>query len=167
VRTLVLGIGNSILGDDGIGAHVAQKVAEKIRDESVDVKEVSFDGLNLLEHIVGYGKLIVIDAILTKSEDVGRIYRLRPENITKPSSLTTSPHHFNLAATLDFGRKLFPNEMPEEVIIFAVGTQDVKQVSEEMTREVKEAAPKVVALVLAELGLAPSLALFVLQNTPG
>jgi len=156
VKTLVLGIGNSLLGDDGAGVHVAQDLAKKIRDKNVDVKDVSFDGLNLLELIVGYDRLIVIDAIMTEGGEVGEIYRLKPEKMHELAHLAASPHHFNLAGTLELGEKLFPEEMPKEVTVFAVGTQEVAQVTEEVTCKVKEAIPKVVALVLEEIDSASS-----------
>jgi len=66
VRTLVLGIGNPFLGDDGIGFDIAQELARVIKDENVDVKDASLPGLNLLELIVGYDKAIIIDAIMTE-----------------------------------------------------------------------------------------------------
>jgi len=150
VKTLVLGIGNPILGDNGIGVHVAQVLAKKIKDKDVDVKNVSFDGLNLLELIVGYDKLIVIDAIMADNK-VGEIYNLTPENISDMAGFTTSPHHSNLASTIEMGKKLFPERVPKEVMIFAVGTQEVTQITEEMTGKVSEAIPKVVSLVLEEV----------------
>jgi len=151
MRTLVLGIGNSILGDDGVGVHVAQELSRKIKDENVDVRDTSVDGLNLLEFIMGYDKLVVIDAIITEDGEVGEIYRLKPEEVCQPSHSAISPHHFNLATTLEIGKKLFPEEMPKEVTVFAVGTQEVARVTEEMTGKVKEAIPRVISLVLEEL----------------
>jgi len=153
MKTLVLGIGNSILGDDGVGVHAAQELAKKIKDENIDVRDVSIDGLNLLELILGYDKLIVIDAVLTEREKVGEVYRFRPENVYDPSHSAISPHHFNLATTIEIGKKLFPEEMPGEVIAFAVGTEEATMVTEEMTDRVKDAIPIVVNLVLEELNL--------------
>ena len=154
MKTLVLGIGNSILGDDGVGMRAAQELAGKIKDETIDVMDVSIDGLNLLELILGYDKLVVIDAVLTEREKVGEVYRFRPENVYDPSRSAISPHHFNLATTIEIGKRLFPEEMPEEVIAFAVGTEEATMVTEEMTDRVKEAIPIVVNLVLEELNLA-------------
>jgi len=151
MKTLVLGIGNSILGDDGVGMRAAQELAGKIKDETIDVRDVSIDGLNLLELILGYDKLVVIDAVLTEREKVGEVYRFRPENVYDPSRSAISPHHFNLATTIEIGKRLFPEEMPEEVIAFAVGTEEATTVTEEMTDKVKEAIPVVVNLVLEEL----------------
>lgn len=151
MRTLVLGIGNSILGDDGIGVHIAQELAKKIKDENIDVRDVSVDGLNLLELIMGYDRLIVIDAIMTEDEKVGEIYRLKPENTGELVCSVTSPHHLNLATTIEIGKKLFGEQIPEEVIVFAIGAQEVTRVTEKMTERVKEAIPKVVSLILEEV----------------
>ena len=153
MKTLVLGIGNSILGDDGVGVRVAQELAGKIKNDNIDVRDVGIDGLNLLDLILGYDKLIVIDAVLTEREKVGEVYRFKPENVYDPSRSAISPHHFNLATTIEIGKKLFPGRMPEEVIAFAVGTEEATMVTEEMTGRVKNALPIVVNLVLEELNL--------------
>jgi len=150
MKTLILGIGNSILGDDGVGVHVAQELAERITDESIDVKDTSVGGLNLLELIVGYDRLIVIDAIMTEDGEVGEVYRLRPESAGEPARSAISSHHCNLATTIEIGKKLFPGEMPEEIIVFAVGTQEVAKVTEELTGKVEGAIPRVVSLILEE-----------------
>ncbi|UCD54051.1 MAG: hydrogenase maturation protease [Dehalococcoidia bacterium] len=151
MKTLILGIGNPILGDDGVGFHIAQELAEKIKDENIEVKDTTVNGLNLLELIAGYDKLIVIDAIMTEDGKAGEIYKLKPESIGEPACSTISAHHLNLANTIELGKRLFPQEMPEEVTVFAVGTQKVAQVTEEMTEAVKEAIPKIVSLVLEEI----------------
>ena len=153
MKTLVLGIGNSILGDDGVGVRAAQELAGRIKDENIDVRDVSIDGLNLLELILGYDKLVVIDAVLTEREKVGEVYRFKPENVYDPSRSAISPHHFNLATTIEIGKRLFPEKMPGEVIAFAVGTEEATMVTEEMTDSVKNAIPIVVNLILKELNL--------------
>jgi len=153
VRTLVLGIGNTILGDDGIGVHVVQGLAKEINDENIDVMDTSIDGLNLLEIIAGYDKLIVVDAIMTEEAKAGEIYRLKPRSNSETAWSTISLHYLNLATTIEIGKRLFPQEIPGEVIIFAVGAQEVTEVTEEMTARVKEAIPRVINLVLEELSL--------------
>jgi hydrogenase maturation protease len=151
MKTLILGIGNSILGDDGIGVRAAQELAAKISDRNVTVCDVCVDGLNLLEIITGYDRMIVIDSIVTENGEVGEIYRLRPEQIYPPSGFSVSPHHFNLATTLEIGRRLFPGEIPEEVTVFAVDTEEATEVTEEMTEKVRLALPEVIRLVLEEV----------------
>ena len=151
MKTLIMGIGNSLLGDDGIGVHIARRLSRLIKDENVDVVDTNMGGLNLLDFILEYDKLIIIDAIMTSQNQVGEIYRLEQEKIGEPVYAATSPHHFNLPATIEIGRRLFPNEMPKEVVVYAVGAQDVAQISEEITDKVKKAIPAVISLVLEEI----------------
>jgi len=151
MKTLIMGIGNSLLGDDGIGVHIARRLSRLVKDESVDIVDTNMGGLNLLDFILGYDKLVIIDAIITDQDQVGEINRLGQEKIGEPVYTATSPHHFNLPATIEIGRRLFPDEMPKEVVIYAVGTQDVAQITEEITDEVKKAIPDVLSLVLAEI----------------
>lgn len=152
MKTLILGIGNSILGDDGVGPHVAREVERRIADADVEVRDINVDGLNLFDFILDRDRLVVIDAILTADGRAGDIYRLRPEDVCDPSHTSMSPHHLNLATTLDIGSRLFPGRMPREVTVFAVSTQDITTVSERMSREVERAIPQVVRLVLDEVG---------------
>ena len=60
MRNLVLGMGNLILGDDGVGLHIVQELAKRIEGEDIDVKDASIGGLSLLETLIGYGKAIII-----------------------------------------------------------------------------------------------------------
>lgn len=150
VKTLVLGIGNPILGDDGVGFHIVQELAKEIKSENIDIRDTSAGGLNLLDIIVGYERLILIDAVLVDEEEVGKIFRLRLEDVVESSRLPISPHHYNISTTIELGRRLFPGEIPREITVFAVGIRRVAQVTEEMSARVKEAIPNVIRLILEE-----------------
>ena len=152
VKTLVLGIGNPILGDDGVGFHVAQELAKLIEDDAIAVEDTSTSGLNLLDFIRGYDRVIIIDAIKTDECEPGEIYRLRPEDFSKSVHLATSLHDTNLPTVIEMGNKLLPEEMPHEIAIFAIEVEEIDKFTEEMTVKVKEAVPKVLNLVLGELG---------------
>ncbi|MBE0517346.1 MAG: hydrogenase maturation protease [Methanophagales archaeon] len=152
MKLLVLGIGNPILGDDGVGFHVAQELATRIKDDAIDIEDASTSGLNVLDIIMGYEKVVIIDAIKTEGGEPGEIYRLRPEDFFKSVHLATSMHDLNLPTVLEVGNKLMPEEMPREIVIFAIEVEEIEKFTEEMTAKVKEAVPKVVNLVLGEIG---------------
>jgi len=151
MKTLVLGIGNPLLGDDGVGFHIAQELARQIKDENIDVEDTSVDGLNLLELIIGYDKVIIIDAIMTKGGKVGEIYKLRSEDLANTVHFTTSPHNANLAIAIEIGNKILAEQMPEEIVVFAVSIKQVPRFTEKMTEKVRAAIPKAVNLILQEL----------------
>jgi hydrogenase maturation protease len=150
MKTLVLGIGNDILGDDGVGIHVARAVARKISTKEARVEETGAAGLSLLELIKGHERLIIADAILTDNTQVGKIHRLTLKDLAKTNNSIT-PHDAALATTLEIGNSLFPGEMPREVVVYGVQTSNVEQFSGKMSPAVKAAVPEVVRLILAEI----------------
>jgi len=150
VKTLVLGIGNDILGDDGVGIHIAREAARRINAADVTVEETGAAGLSLLERIRGYDRLIIADAILTENTEVGKIHRLTLKDLAKTNGSIT-PHDAALRTTLEIGNSLFPGEMPQDVIVFAVQTHNVEIISSDMTPAVRAAVPKVVKMIMAEI----------------
>jgi hydrogenase maturation protease len=149
MKTLVLGLGNPILSDDGVGIRVAHEVASQVRDPQVTVTETSGAGLSLLDSIAGYDRVIMVDAIQTKEGRPGQIYRLGLEDF----SLTryfSSPHQLSLATALELG-KMLGLAMPQEVAIFAVEARDVTTFSEQCTSEIERVIPEVVKMVINEL----------------
>ena len=149
MKILVLGIGNSILSDDGVGIKVAREVGEKLDDPQITVSETSAAGLSLLDSIVGYDQVIIIDAIQTKKGKAGQLYRMKPEDFSFAKHFS-SPHQINLVTALELG-KMLDLAMPQKITIFAVEAKDIASFSEKCTPEVEQAIPEVVKMVLAEL----------------
>jgi len=128
---------------------VAKEVGEKLDDPQIAVSETSAAGLSLLDSIVGYDKVIIIDAIQTKKGKAGQIYRMKPEDFSFAKHLS-SPHQINLVTALELG-KMLNLAMPREITIIAVEAEDITSFSEKCTPEVEQAIPEVVKMVLAEL----------------
>jgi hydrogenase maturation protease len=149
MKTLVLGWGNPILSDDGVGIKVAQEVKEKLSYPQITVAETSTAGLSLLDSIVGYDKVIIIDAVQTKEGNAGQIYRMGLQDFSSTKHFS-SPHQINLATALELG-KMLNLAMPQKITIFAVEAKDITNFSEKCTPEVEQAIPEVVKMVLEEL----------------
>ncbi len=150
MKTLVLGLGNPILSDDGVGIKVAHEVGKNLSDPQITVSETSAAGLSILDSIVGYDRVIIIDAIQTKEGQAGRIYRMGTEDFSCTKRYS-SPHQMNLATALELG-KMLSLAMPEDVTVFAIEAKDIASFSEECTPEVEKAIPEVVKMVLEDLG---------------
>ncbi len=149
MKTLVLGIGNPILSDDGVGIHIARLLMER-KLPGVTVDELAASGLELLDAIQGYDRLVIIDAIETRSGRPGQLHILAEKDFEK-SIHGSSPHGINIATALALGRRLVPEKMPKEVVFFAVEAKDLVNVSEKLTPEVEKAIPGIVDRVLKEL----------------
>ena len=150
MKTLILGIGNTALTDDGVGCNVAQRLEKRLRGRSdITVKETALSGLSLLDELTGYERLIIVDAIQTKGGKPGAIYKLSPSDFK--TGRMAIIHDLGLVSTLELGRNL-EMEMPREVIIFAIEAKDMATFSEKLSPEVEKAIPKAVDMVLAEAG---------------
>ena len=91
MKTLVLGLGNPILSDDGIGCHVAKFLKDRLKEPGVDVMEASLAGLDFLDLLTAYDRAIIIDAIQTGEGTAGQIYRMEPEALADTRHTGTSP----------------------------------------------------------------------------
>lgn len=150
MKTLILGIGNTAITDDGVGCKVAQRLQRRLRGRSdITVKETAISGLSLLDEITGYERLIIIDAIQTRGGKPGDIYKLSPSDFK--TGRMAIIHDLGLVSTLELGRKL-EMDMPREVVIFAIEAKEMATFSEKLSPEVEKAVPQAVEVVLKEVG---------------
>ena len=112
-RTVVLGVGNLLLSDDGVGIHAIRRL-EQIDDlpEGVETVDGGTAGLNLLTYLEGADRLIIIDAIQTKGPP-GTIVRLDGDQVPAYMALKLSPHEITLPDFLAAAklRDLYPGEV--------------------------------------------------------
>ena len=149
MKTLVLGLGNSILTDDAVAFAIVEEVERRIDRKDVTVSRASVGGLGLLELVVGYDRVIILDAIQTGLADPGHLHRLTPDEF-RGSLRAASSHDVSLATALELGRQL-RKDIPREIVIIAVEAVDVETFGEELTPPVAAAVPQAVELVLQEL----------------
>ena len=148
-KTLILGMGNSLLSDDGVGICVVAELKNRLSEPEITVMETGVAGLSLLDLLVGYDRAIIIDAIQTVDGKAGQIYRLDPKAFDTALH-TASSHGIDFTTALEFGKKLgLP--IPQEIVILAIEASDVSTFNEECTPEVKQAVPACVEMVLREL----------------
>jgi len=74
MKTLILGLGNSVRADDGVGLYVARSLQEKINSPDIIISESPGAGLDILELLTGYDRVILIDAIQTVGGQAGQVY---------------------------------------------------------------------------------------------
>ncbi len=149
-KTVIIGLGNPILSDDGVGIFVARELERLLmEDPSIDVVEASLAGFNLLDLFLGYDEAILIDSIQTRGGRVGDIYEFTPENLRHTIRLA-SIHDLNLATLLEFG-KMMKMPIPKKITIFAIEIEDNTTFKEGCCDEVSAAIPKVVKKVLRQL----------------
>ncbi len=150
--TLVLGMGNPILSDDGVGLLVAERLGRAPLPDDVEVRQSEVGGLRLLELVRGFTRVIIIDALKSPEESgrrPGEVVRYEAKDF-KGGHRYGSAHSIGLDTALELGHKL-GYDMPEEVIVFAIEALDVETFGEELSGPVAAAAERVIALVREEV----------------
>ncbi|HOE52650.1 MAG TPA: hydrogenase maturation protease [Methanomassiliicoccales archaeon] len=147
---LLLGIGSPIVCDDGLGFRVVEEVrAMGLPDLDVDQQSVS--GLDLIEIMMDYKRVVVVDAIVTGRYPAGTVMVLEPEDF-KSALHGTNPHEVNIHMAIELGRRLSPERMPRDIRFVAMEVKDVWTVSDALTEDVERAVPLAVRTVLELLG---------------
>ena len=163
---LVLGIGNILLKDEGVGVHVVQAMADQAAKGTlklsgdVELFDGGTFGIDLLDTIAGRRKVIVIDAVHVTAEEAadpskvgpGAVLRFTAADLQQREAADLSLHQVGLFETLAMARQL--GCAVGDVVIFGIVPKTLEP-GLELSPEVAATAPKVIELVLAEIGVKP------------
>lgn len=134
-RTLVLGLGNDILSDDGVGLQAARRVGEFIGDLA-DVAEASIATIDLLSIMSGYDRVVIVDAFLSRDLPAGTPVRATPEDLPKGFGYR-SFHTLTFGEVMELGEWLGIS-MPKEVVIHGLAVDETSTFGEEFSPTVAE-----------------------------
>ncbi|MBN1668326.1 MAG: hydrogenase maturation protease [Anaerolineales bacterium] len=156
MKTIVIGLGNPILTDDGVGVKVAYAVEQILTEQGrtdITVTEASVGGLRLMELMLGYERVIIIDAIMHRNGQApGTIFEMTLDDLRQisPTQHSASAHDTSLVTALEAAASM-GMPIPAEVKIFAVEVENILDFSETPTPAVAAVIPEVTRLVLVEL----------------
>jgi len=152
MKTIILGIGNLILKDDGVGIHVSRELKKIVKNKDITIDEALTGGMNLLELLIGYDKAIIIDAVKSKKDEHGKVKRIKLSDFNTMHSC--NPHDVSLIEAIDLAKKMGESRIPNEIIIIGIMMKDFPcEFGEELSKEIKNAVPKAVKLTIEEVGL--------------
>lgn len=149
LHTRIIGLGNPILGDDGIGWKVAEQIEKEIETKQalyphlcIDIQKFSLGGLSLMEQMIDTDAVILIDAIQTGDQPIGSVSQLNLDELPNYSAgHTTSPHDTSLQNALQ-AAKLMGAQLPDIIKIVAIEAEKVYEFSEQLSPPVEQAIPK-------------------------
>lgn len=147
-RIAVVGIGNVLLKDEGVGVHVARALREVVQTGKADLDVIdggtSPDAFLLLE---GVRKLVLIDAV-NGGGNPGSVYRFHPDDIVFKRKYTVSAHQIGLLYSLQMME--FSACKPEEVVIIGVEPKEIGW-GMELSAELRGKLPQIIKVVMDEL----------------
>jgi hydrogenase maturation protease len=118
VKTLVLGLGNILLSDEGIGVHVIHLLRERyLFPQEVEVMDGGTLALDLLPYVEDAGRLLIVDAVQMDAPS-GTVVRLEGEEVPAVLTLKYSPHQMGLSDLLAAARLL--GRSPAEIVLWGI-----------------------------------------------
>lgn len=136
-RLLIMGVGNYLMGDEGVGVHAAQKLMSSGLPGYVDVVDGGTGGFHLLEYFEKYPRVILVDATLD-GQKAGTIRLIKPRFASDfPKSMST--HDIGLKDMMSSLQLL--DKIPD-IYLFVVSIEYIQQQGVEMTEEVEAAMPE-------------------------
>lgn len=138
---LILGLGNDLLGDDGIGLMAAEDL-ENRRAESVTVTKSALSGLYLIDLVEGFDDLIILDSVL--GEPAGKVVQLEIADIGP--RIVPSAHHAGLPEALEIAKRA-GMKMPSRVAVLAVQIRDSQVLGTAVSPAVRSGLPDLVRRV--------------------
>ena len=151
MKTLLIGLGNPILGDDGVGWKVVEDVQKRLEPNSgVVVDTLSLGGISLMEHMIGYRRVILVDAFIS-NENIGSVFVYKLDDIPNYSAFhVSSAHDMTLQSAIELG-KWMGAALPEEIMVVGIATRRIIDFSEELSPPVEAAIHQAMEIVLGLL----------------
>jgi hydrogenase maturation protease len=143
-RIVILGIGNVLLSDEGVGVHVASEIAKMDLPSGVSVVEGGTDGFRLLNVITEADRLIIIDAV-KGGADPGSIYCFDIDEVRScPSGFKTSVHQIGILEVIDLSGLI--GKTPHTTVI-GIEPKSL-DMAMELSPEIMEKVPRIIQLVM-------------------
>lgn len=147
-RTMVMGVGNILLADEGAGIHILKELGNYDLPAGTELLEGGTAGMNLLNHMAGVDHLIIVDSINAAAEP-GSIFKFRPGDISViPEEVNVSSHQMGLMEVLKMGETL--GKLPQTVVIYGIQPKSLDW-GLDLTAEVKGKLTKLAEMVVKEL----------------
>jgi len=148
MKILVLGLGNDLYGDDGVGLHAVRQLKKELEAENkfdpdintIDFLECSLSGLALLDVVLGYDALVIVDTIQKPDPVTGSIHLLNGSELRDIPG--PSPHYVSVPQTIEIGRRL-GLKVPAIVKIIAVEAKNIYNLGEGLSEEMKRCIPNI------------------------
>jgi hydrogenase maturation protease len=152
-QVAVMGFGNPVRSDDGIGMYVIEEIKNKIgENNSVSVFDMGTSGFEVLFELKGQEKIILVDAVINTDEPVGSLFKVPANEVMRApqDDPLVFLHGMKWDQALSYAKKILQDDYPEDIQVYLIAIENTR-LEVELSDKVKAAGDEVVDLILDEL----------------
>lgn len=149
MKTAIMGFGNPVRSDDGVGCYVIDQLRESLGAQSdIGLFDMGTSAFEVLFQLRGYERILIVDAVINTGEEPGTLYKLPAHEVE--AGIDDDPmvflHSLKWNQALSYARKILLNDYPDDVQVYLIAVDNTKlEVS--LSEPVKAAGDRVVALI--------------------
>ncbi len=138
---LLLGLGNTILKDDGIGIYAVEKIRQIHPKNGWDIETSPLSGCKLIDIVLGYRNVVIVDSILLDDRDPGEIITFHLNDLK--IVFGSSPHYIGLPYAIALAEQM-NLQIPENIHVVAINVKDPYTFHEGLSEEIEAAIPALI-----------------------
>jgi hydrogenase maturation protease len=148
-RLIVIGVGNELLSDEGVGIHVVRELRKRDISKSIEIHEVGTSSFELLNIIEGKLNVIIVDAVRMNETtgSVKNIDLLIEGEVSLPPQLT-SLHQMDLISTLNMAKGAM--DLPKKIVLIGIEPSSL-ETGTELSEHVKDSIPKAISEIIKSI----------------
>lgn len=152
-KTAIMGFGNPVRSDDGIGIYVIEQLKAKLQDlEQVSLFDMGTSAFEVLFTLKGHQRILVVDAVINSGEPVGTLFRLPAEEVRR--AVVDDPmvflHSLKWDQALSYAKKIMGDAYPDDIQVYLIAVDNTR-LEVGLSEEVKAAGDRVVEYLLESL----------------
>lgn len=152
-KTAILGFGNPVRSDDGVGCYVVEELKKYLSDqENLSILDMGTSAFEVLFQLQGHSRIIFVDAVINTGEPAGTLYKLPAEEVA--AAIQDDPmvflHSLKWDQALSYAKKIMRESFPTDLSVFLIAVDDTR-LEVGLSDPVREAGLKVVELIRQEL----------------
>ena len=154
--TAILGFGNPVRSDDGVGCMVIDELKKKLGEtpDGISLIDMGTSAFEVLFQLKGHARIILVDGVINTGEPDGTLYRMPASAVN--ASIQDDPmvflHSLKWDQALSYAKKILGAEYPEDISVYLISVSNTR-LDLGISDAVQQAGKKVTDLILEELGL--------------
>jgi len=153
MQIAIMGFGNPVRSDDGIGMYVIEKLKQHIgENDSISIFDMGTAAFEVLFGLKGHQKIILVDAVINTNEPVGTLFKVPADEVMRAPQEDPMVflHGMKWDQALSYAKKILQDDYPKDIEVFLIAVENTK-LEIDLSDKVREAGDKVINLILDDL----------------